>query len=61
VSAIAAWAAQWLMMGGYAAFVWPAYGLTAAVLGALSLHYWRRHRHSAVDLDRLQRQAGTRE
>ena len=47
--------AAWLAMGGYAGFVWPAYGLTAAVLGGLSLHYWRRHRQSAADLDRLQR------
>jgi heme exporter protein D len=46
--------ANWLAMGGYAAFVWPAYGLTAVVLGGLSLHCWWRHRHSAADLERLQ-------
>ena len=52
--------ADWLAMGGYAGFVWPAYGLAATVLGGLSLYYWRRHRRSATDLDRLQRPAGRR-
>ena len=51
---------DWLAMGGYAAFVWPAYGLAAAVLGGVSVYSWRRHRHSAVDLDRLQGSAGSR-
>ena len=53
-------AADWLAMGGYAAFVWPAYGLATAVLAGLSLYYWRRHRRSTADLDRLQRPAGRR-
>jgi heme exporter protein D len=52
--------ADWLAMGGYAGFVWPAYGLTAAVLGGLALHSWRRHRRSAADLDRLQGTLGPR-
>jgi heme exporter protein D len=51
----------WFAMGGYAAFVWPAYGLTAIVLGGLALLSWRRHRRSFVMLARLMRQAGTRE
>jgi heme exporter protein D len=54
VTALAAWAA----MGGYAAFVWPAYGVAAAVLGGLSLYCWRRHRRSAADLGRLQARSG---
>ena len=57
MSAIGNWAA----MGGYAGFVWPAYGLAAIVLGGLALFSWRRHRRSFAVLDRLQRQAGTRE
>jgi heme exporter protein D len=57
MSAIASWAA----MGGYAGFVWPAYGLAAIVLGGLALVSWRRHRRSFAMLDRLQRQLGTRE
>ena len=52
--------AHWLAMGGYAAFVWPAYGLTAIVLGGLALHCWRRHRGSGDALASLERQTGRR-
>jgi heme exporter protein D len=31
-------------MGGYAAFVWPAYALTAAILVAIAVGSWRRLR-----------------
>jgi heme exporter protein D len=51
----------WLAMGGYAGFVWPAYGLAAFVLGGVALFSWRRHRRSVALLARLQRQTGTRE
>ncbi len=47
-------------MGGYAVYVWPAYLLTAAVLGGLALFSWRRYRDSVRSLDRLQRQLGSR-
>jgi heme exporter protein D len=50
----------YLAMGGYAAYVWPAYGLTCAVLGGLVLYSWRRYRHGIRTLERLQRQLGTR-
>jgi heme exporter protein D len=43
-----------LAMGGYAAFVWPAYGVALVVLGGLALFSWRRYRESTVTLDRLQ-------
>ena len=43
-----------LAMGGYAAFVWPAYGVAFAVLGGLALFSWRRYRESIVTLERLQ-------
>jgi heme exporter protein D len=56
VSAIAAYFA----MGGYAVYVWPAYALTAAVLGGLALYSWRRYRRGAHNLERLQRQIGPR-
>ncbi len=46
--------AGWLMMGGYGGFVWPAYGLAAAVLGGLAFQSWRRHRRSGAALARLQ-------
>jgi heme exporter protein D len=49
MSAIAAW----LAMGGYAAFVWPAYGIAALVLGGLALVSWYRHHRSAAVLARL--------
>jgi heme exporter protein D len=52
--------ADWLAMGGYAGYVWPAYALATAVLGGLSLYYCSRHRRSAADLDRLQGSAGSR-
>ena len=60
------WFASWLAMGGYAAFVWPAYGLAGAVLGGLAWQSWRGHRRSEKALaglprpDRVPRQAGTR-
>ena len=45
---------DWAAMGGYAAFVWPAYGVAATVLGGLALQSWRRYRASRRDLERLQ-------
>jgi heme exporter protein D len=50
---------RYLAMGGYAAFVWPAYGAALAVLGGLAWQSWRRYRASSA-LDRLQREFGTR-
>ena len=49
-----------LAMGGYAGFVWPAYGIALAVLGGLALFSWRRYRESAVALERLQQDLGRR-
>jgi heme exporter protein D len=46
-------------MGGYAVYVWPAYGLTFAVLGGLTYESRRRWRSSLRMLERLQRQLGT--
>ena len=43
-----------LAMGGYAGFVWPAYGVASAVLGGLALFSWRRYRESTATLERLQ-------
>ena len=31
-------------MGGYAAYVWPAYGATAVVIAGLAFLIWRRGR-----------------
>ena len=48
----------WLAMGGYAEYVWPAYAVAALVLGGLAFHASYRHRASARELARLQRQHG---
>jgi len=53
--------AAYFAMGGYAAFVWPAYGIAAAVLGGLAIYSWRRHSASVDALARLQPPAGNRE
>jgi heme exporter protein D len=46
--------AAWAAMGGYAAYVWPAYGVAAAVLGGMTAQSWLRYRASRRALDRLQ-------
>jgi heme exporter protein D len=46
---------SWAQMGGYAAFVWPAYAVALVVLGGIAAQSWRRYRASIRDLDRLQR------
>jgi heme exporter protein D len=51
---------RYLAMDGYAAFVWPAYGVALAVLGGLAWHSWRRYRASADALEKLQREFPTR-
>jgi heme exporter protein D len=52
---------SWFLMGGYAGFVWPAYGVAAIVLGGLALYSSRRHRRSGDTLARLQGRRGHRE
>jgi heme exporter protein D len=42
-----------LDMGGYAGFVWPAYGLAAAVLIGLLLVSLRQLRRTEADLEAL--------
>jgi heme exporter protein D len=46
-----------LAMGGYAAYVWPAYGLTVVVLAGLLLWSLGAYRRRRRELDRLQRDA----
>jgi heme exporter protein D len=53
-------AGNYLAMGGYAAFVWPAYGVALAVLGGFAWYSWRRYRASAEVLEKLQREFRTR-
>jgi heme exporter protein D len=56
MSALSAWAE----MGGYAAFVWPAYGFALLILGGITAQSWRRYRAGVRDLDRLQSSARPR-
>ena len=49
-----------LAMGGYAGFVWPAYGVALAILGGLAVLSWRRYRESIVTLEWLQQDLGKR-
>ena len=51
MSAIAAFFA----MGGFAVYVWPAYGLAFAVLGGLAFQSWRRYRASIRALSEIER------
>ena len=51
---------HYLAMDGYAAFVWPAYGVALAALGGLAWYSWRRYRASADLLEKLQRELGAR-
>jgi heme exporter protein D len=44
----------YLTMGGYADFVWPAYGLTLAVLIILGIASFRSARNRACELESLQ-------
>jgi heme exporter protein D len=53
---------DYLAMGGYAAFVWPAYAVTAVVLTGLVVQSLRRYRRVRRELEALQRElpAGAR-
>jgi heme exporter protein D len=48
---------SFLAMGGYAAYVWPAYGLTVIVLVGLLLWSLGAYRRRQRELERLQRSA----
>ena len=41
---------EFLAMGGHAAFVWPAWGLTVATLAALTIAAWRARARAAAAL-----------
>jgi heme exporter protein D len=42
-------------MGGYAAYVWPAYGFAAVVLIALLVQSWRSTRRRDAELEQVRR------
>jgi heme exporter protein D len=47
---------EYFQMGGYAAFVWPAYGLSAIVMLGLAVTAWRTLKVRERDLARLRDQ-----
>ena len=47
---------EYLEMGGYAAFVWPAYGLSALVMVGLVVTAWRSLKVRERELARLRDQ-----
>ncbi len=49
---------KFLAMGGYAAYVWPALGLTAAALTALGVGAFRAMRRAEAALARAEAEAG---
>ena len=51
--------ADFLHMGGYAAYVWPAYAVSALGLGGLVFAIWRRGRDLARRLDAAQKRLET--
>ena len=51
---------DFLAMGGYAAYVWPAYGFAALVLIALLAQSWRGARRRAAELEQLRHLARPR-
>lgn len=61
MGSVSGWLGSWLAMGGYAVYVWPAYGVAVAVLGGLAWQSWRAHRLSEKALAGLQSPAGQRD
>ena len=47
---------EFLAMGGHAAFVWPAWGLTLATLAAFTVSGWRARARAAAALAAEERQ-----
>lgn len=43
-------------MGGYAAFVWPAYAVSAVGLGAAAILVWLAYKRAAARVASLERQ-----
>jgi heme exporter protein D len=44
-------------MGGYALYIWPAYGVSAVVLGWIAIASWRRTKANEAELKKLQDQS----
>jgi heme exporter protein D len=48
---------EFFAMGGYAAYVWTAYGFAALVLVVLLVHSWRSARRRDAELEQVRRLA----
>ena len=46
---------EYLAMGGYAAFIWPAYAAAAAILGGMTVLTLRRHRAASRALEQVEK------
>ena len=46
---------EFLAMGGYAAFIWPAYAAAVAILGGMTMLSLRRHRAASRALEQVER------
>lgn len=44
---------EFLAMGGYAGYVWPAFGVAALVLGGLAVQAWAARRRLRRTLDEM--------
>jgi heme exporter protein D len=44
-----------LAMGGYAAFIWPAYGISVLLLGGAAVLTVRAYRRARAQLDALEK------
>ena len=45
---------HFLAMGGYALYIWPAYGVSAVVMGWIAIASWRRTKVNEAELKKLQ-------
>ncbi|HLY56286.1 MAG TPA: heme exporter protein CcmD [Stellaceae bacterium] len=46
---------EYLAMGGYAGFIWPAYAAAVAILGGMTFLSVRRHRAAAETLAEIEK------
>jgi heme exporter protein D len=51
---------EFFHMGGYAAFVWPSFGITAAVMIGIVIDSWRGFVQERDTLEKLQSQRPSR-
>jgi len=47
---------EFFHMGGYAAFVWPSFGITALVMIGIAIDSWRSFVQERATLEKLQSQ-----